>query len=114
MKKYQNQLYSIKKNVFWGLLVFTLFFIILVSCVSEKEEESKIKEIPITLKIDRFDLKFQRSQAEDIPQLKADYPFLFPNEFDDEVWIARQKDTLQLLIQDAVEEHFSDVEVLEE
>ena len=112
MKKFQNLVYSIKTNVFWGLLVSTLFFIVLVRCVSE-EEESKIKAIPIALKIDRFDLKFQRSHAEDIPQLKADYPFLFPAEFDDDVWIARQKDTLQLLIQDAVEEHFSDLEVLE-
>ena len=113
MKKFTNQIYSIKTNVFWGLLVSTLFFIILAKCVSKEEEESKIKAIPIALKIDRFDIKFQRSQAEHITQLKADYPFLFPNEFDDEVWIARQKDTLQLLIQDAVEAHFSDVEVLE-
>ena len=113
MKKFQNLVYSIKTNVFWGLLVSTLFFIILVKCVSEEEQESRIKAIPIALKIDRFDEKFQRSQAENITQLKADYPFLFPNEFDDEIWIARQKDTLQLLIQDAVEEHFSDVEVLE-
>ena len=113
MKKFQNLVYSIKTNVFWGLLVSTLFFIILVKCVSEEEQESRIKAIPIALKIDRFDVKFQRSQAENITQLKADYPFLFPNEFDDEIWIARQKDTLQLLIQDAVEEHFSDVEVLE-
>ncbi len=90
------------------------FLILMLSCDSSDETESKITSIPFSLSIDRFDLKFQRSNAEAIPQLKATYPFLFPAEFDDSVWVKRQQDSLQLLIQEAVENHFKDLSQTEQ
>ena len=69
--------------------------------------------MPVKLTFDRFDLKFYNQPPEVIPALKKDYPFLFPKQFSDSVWIKRQQDSLQLLLQDAVIEVYPDIAPLE-
>tara|TARA_B100001057_G_scaffold255080_1_gene255299 strand:- start:479 stop:1348 length:870 start_codon:yes stop_codon:yes gene_type:complete len=68
----------------------------------------------LELYIDRFDKKFHLSEAGDIPALKTNYPFLFPKKFSDDVWINRQKDSLQLLLLENVEEKFASMAPLED
>ena len=73
----------------------------------------KLKKNPLSISFERFDLKFYNNSPDVIPNLKNEYPFLFPKQFSDSVWINRQKDTLQLLLQDAVINTFSDLSFLE-
>ena len=42
-----------------------------------------------------------------------DSPYLFPKQFSDSVWIARQKDSLHLILQEAVSEVFDDTTPIE-
>ncbi len=79
-------------------VVFFSVFIFFLSCQNNINNESDIESIPVEIKFDRFDLKFYGQSPEVIPQLKKDYPFLFPKQFSDSVWIKRQKDSLQLLL----------------
>lgn len=114
MKKFKS---AKALRCFWILLKAPIFFvmvIIFLRCDTVNEKKSKIQAIPISISIDRFDIKFHRSDAQAIPKLKEKYPYLFPTEFDDNVWENRQKDSLQLLIQDAVENHFKDLTEMEE
>ena len=95
-------------------IFFVLSFICLITGC--KEPDSKISEIlsiPLELTIERFDEKFHLSQASNIPQLKKEYPFLFPEKFNDSVWFKRQKDSLQLLLLENVNKKFPKIESLE-
>ncbi len=96
------------------IFFFSIFFGILESCDTISSSEKEINSISVNIKIDRFDRKFYQGQAESIPELKRAYPYLFPKQYSDSVWIKRQKDSLQLLLQNAVETTFPSLEFLEE
>ena len=59
------------------------------------------------MKLSRFDRLFAKAQVGDLPQLKEKYPYLFPNQYSDSLWITKIKeDTLQHSLEDAVFESF--------
>lgn len=70
------------KKIF-SLLVFT---ILLISCKETSETEKKIEEIPVSLKLSRFDKLFFETKPEDLAQLKVAYPEFFPQDVPDTVW----------------------------
>ena len=92
------------------ILVFFLFF---NACQDEFTNESDVESISVSISFDRFDLKFYDQPSEVIPELKKKYPFLFPKQFSDSVWINRQKDSLQLLLQSEVNKTFKNIELFE-
>ena len=92
------------------ILVFFLFF---NACQDEFTNESDVESIPVSISFDRFDLNFYDQPSEVIPELKKKYPFLFPKQFSDSVWISRQKDSLQLLLQSEVNKTFKNIELFE-
>ena len=93
---YYSQLYSF----IFGLFVF------FSSCNNQKNNENRK---PISLTFERFDLKFYNQPSGVIPKLKKEYSFLFPKQFSDSTWIKRQKDSLQLILQNAVQNEFPDL-----
>ena len=90
-----------------------LIFLFFNACQDEFTNESDIESISVSISFDRFDLKFYNQPPEVIPELKKKYPFLFPKQFSDSVWISRQKDSLQLLLQSEVNKTFKDIELFE-
>ena len=90
-----------------------LIFLFFNACQDEFTNESDIESISVSISFDRFDLKFYNQPSEVIPELKNKYPFLFPKQFSDSVWISRQKDSLQLLLQSEVNKTFKDIELFE-
>ena len=93
--------------------VIIVLFIFFSSCKRENYNKEDIQSIPIDLTFERFDLKFYNQTPDVIPELKKEYPFLFPKQFSDSVWIKRQNDSLQLLLQDAVIKVYNDIKPLE-
>ena len=96
------------------IFIVLSFFLFSIGCNNTNSNESEILSIPLELSIDRFDKKFHLSEADDIPTLKTTYPFLFHIKFSDGVWIKRQKDSLQLLLLENVEEKFASMAPLED
>jgi gliding motility-associated lipoprotein GldB len=90
-----------------------LIFLFFNACQDEFTNESDIESISVSISFDRFDLKFYDQPSEVIPELKKKYPFLFPKQFSDSVWISRQKDSLQLLLQSEVNKTFKNIELFE-
>ena len=90
-----------------------LFFLFFNACQDEFTNESDVESISVSISFDRFDLKFYDQPSEVIPELKKKYPFLFPKQFSDSVWINRQKDSLQLLLQSEVNKTFKNIELFE-
>lgn len=68
--------------------------ILFLSCKKENKIEEKVTTIPVQFKIERFDKMFYESNPENLASVKAQYPFLFPQEYADSVWINKLKDPL--------------------
>ncbi|MGL2963061.1 gliding motility lipoprotein GldB [Flavobacterium sp. RSB2_4_14] len=68
------------------LLSFFLF-----SCDQKSKVEKAVEEIPIEIKVDRFDKAFFETKPEDLQNLKATYPFFFPEGISDSVWIEKMQ-----------------------
>ncbi len=95
---------------YFTLILFVLFF----SCTSEKKVKEEILALPVKVKIDRFDKKFAAATPANLQGLKGDYPFLFPTQFHDSIWIQKTKDTLQKELEREVSKVFSDFSIYEE
>lgn len=87
-------------------LVFLLLLSVIFSCESKSETEQEIEKIPVELKVVRFDEKFAEATPESLPKLEKEFPFLFPENVADSVWMAKINDTLQQALNREVVEAF--------
>lgn len=76
-----------KKQFLLFLLVIVLF-----ACDKKSKIESAVEEIPMDIKVERFDKAFFDSDVSNLPKLKAQYPFFFPPGNDDRVWADKMQD----------------------
>ena len=67
-----------------------------------------VMNTPVELKVSRFDQAFDRMVPDSLPRLKARYPYLFPGQYPDSVWLAKQRDTLQQHLRAEVQKAFPD------
>jgi gliding motility-associated lipoprotein GldB len=77
------------KQLFFGLIAISLF-----SCKNESKVEDAVAQIPIEFKVERFDQIFYGSKPENLAQIKAKYPFFFPEGNQDSVWVNKLKNPL--------------------
>lgn len=94
------------KYIFTILLISTLFF----GCNDTDKVAEEIAQINIDLKVSRFDREFAKAEPLDLPTLKQRYPYLFPKQYTDSVWVAKLQDTLQIELLREVENTFFDFE----
>jgi gliding motility-associated lipoprotein GldB len=80
------------KTRFIAVLVI---LISLHSCKNETRVSEDVSKIQLNLTVQRFDREFAEAKPGDIPKLKQKFPYLFPKQYSDSVWIAKLKDTLQ-------------------
>ncbi|CAM3674389.1 gliding motility lipoprotein GldB [Flavobacterium gelidilacus] len=97
-----------KKYFFLFILALTI-----VSCKKETKQEVDVSAIPVSFKIERFDQKFYTSEPQDLPKLKAEYPFLFPEIYADTVWINKMKDPISRELFNEVQKKYVSLEKLE-
>ena len=85
-----------------------LLFAVVISCKKEDKKEAEIAKISVHLDVSRFDREFATARPEEIPQLKAQFPYLFPEQFPDSIWIAKLNDTVQQELFQEVDKVFQD------
>ena len=96
------------KPIFMVLATFVLLF----GCNDSDKTEEEIANIPLDLKISRFDREFASAGEEGLPALRKMYPYLFPAP--DSVWIAKMQDSLQIELFQEVGNAFRSFEEEEE
>lgn len=89
-------------------IIFIFLVAISFSCEKQSETEKEIEKIPVNFELVRFDQKFANTTSESLPRLKAEYPFLFPAQFPDSVWMEKINDTIQQELNTEVTKAFSD------
>lgn len=96
------------------LLIKGLPIVALVLCCSCGETGANVPErisrIPVDLEVHRFDRAFDTMAPGGLPRLKARYPYLFPAQFPDSIWLAKKEDSLQIRLRAEVERVFPDFE----
>jgi len=94
-----------KKIIFILLLVFQLFF---YNCAEEDKTAKEIDKIAVNIQVARFDQEFAQTNAENLSAIKKEYPYLFPEQYTDSVWIAKTQDTIQQELNEEVQKAFPD------
>ncbi|MGB7787102.1 MAG: gliding motility lipoprotein GldB [Salinimicrobium sp.] len=87
-------------------LVFCCFLVLMFSCSEEDEREEEISKIPVKMEVVRFDRRFAEAGSQELPALKRDFPYLFPKQYPDSLWLEKMQDTIQLQLNDAVSREF--------
>lgn len=92
-----------KKLIF--LLISGCFF---VQC--KKNDAVEIVDIKksVDLNIERFDKLYAAATVKTLPDLKNQYPFLFPSQFPDSIWYAKINDPIFKELNIEVEKQFPD------
>jgi gliding motility-associated lipoprotein GldB len=93
------------KKTFYLLVIFGLTFI---GCENKDKIVEEVNKIALDLRVSRFDNEFANASAIDIPNLRIEYPYLFPAP--DSVWIAKLQDSLQIELRQEVKTEFADIE----
>tara|TARA_R110001632_G_scaffold76141_8_gene172871 strand:- start:1680 stop:2633 length:954 start_codon:yes stop_codon:yes gene_type:complete len=88
------------------LPILLLFF----SCNSDSKIANDIDAIEVSVPIVRFDKEFGKSSSQDLPALKARFPYLFAKQFEDAYWNEKLVDSLQRELTDEVAGVFPDMD----
>jgi len=95
-----------------GVLLFVLF--LLISCKEEKVNAVDVSNIEVAVEIDRFDQKFYNSDSFSLSELKSEYPYLFPAQNHDSIWIQKRNDIDENKLFKKADNIFSDNAKLEQ
>ena len=92
-----------------------LFPLALLSCKEENKTEEAVAAVEVgEVDIKRFDKIFYESKPEDLPKIKQQFPYLFPPNNPDTVWINKINNPLLQELHNEVEEKFPDNKMLQE
>mgnify|MGYP001061599414 CR=1 FL=1 len=97
------------KSVLFAFLVFT----VVVACKKDDRLENEIVKINTNIELERFDSLFAAVTMDELPKLKASYPFMFSDKYPDSFWLDKKGDTLQLQLFNEVAKTFVYSEDLE-
>ncbi|MDP3354173.1 MAG: gliding motility lipoprotein GldB [Flavobacteriaceae bacterium] len=87
-------------------IVVISVLMLIISCKREVFLESNtVKE---DVKADRFDQLFYNKSNDEIQELKKLYPFLFPNQVPDSVWVNKSNNPEEITLQREVQKVFTD------
>lgn len=75
-------------------LVSIVLSLFILSCGEKNKIEKAIAEMPMEIKVERFDKIFFETQAKDLNKVKKEYPFFFPAGNEDAVWLNKMENPL--------------------
>lgn len=73
------------------IFVITTVAFLFLACDKKSKVEKAVEEIPVTMKVVRFEQDFFNAKPQDLPKLKAQYPEFFPVGTPDAVWTEKQQ-----------------------
>ncbi len=94
---------------------FILFVlaIALISCNNKSKVETAVEEIPLDLKVTRFDKLFFETKPQDLGKLKQQFPYLFPQGNQDTVWTNKMQNPLWRELYTEVQKKYSNFSLVQ-
>ena len=87
-----------------------LFCCIFWSCDKKTAVEKAVEEIPLDIKVERFDQVFFESKPQELQKIKKEFPVFFPKEVPDSVWTNKIQNPLWRELYSEVQKKYSDIE----
>ncbi|MBP6759271.1 MAG: gliding motility lipoprotein GldB, partial [Flavobacterium sp.] len=91
------------------IFIITLISFI-TSCDKKSKVEKEVEEIPVEIKVERFDKLFFETPPKDLGKLKKEFPFFFPSGTDDSVWLEKMQNPLWRELYAEVQKKYSNFE----
>lgn len=88
-------------------IALSVFFL---SCDQKSKIEKAVEEIPVDIKVERFDKVFFETQPKDLGKVKKEYPYFFPAGNDDAVWLEKMQNPLWRELYTEVQKKYGDFE----
>lgn len=98
-------------KIYRFVVVLCLFFL---SCEQKTKVEKEVGEIPVDIKVERFDKVFFETKPEDLAKVKEQYPFFFPEGTGDDVWLKKMQDPLWKEVYAEVQKKYGNFEPVRE
>jgi gliding motility-associated lipoprotein GldB len=95
----------------YRFLFFVFCLVVLFSCDKKSKVEKAVEEIPLEIKVTRFEKAFFEATPETLPQLKLQYPIFFPAGNDDQVWIEKMQNPQWRELYNEVEKKYGNFDV---
>lgn len=90
------------------IVVFCFLAVLLGSCGKESKVEKEVEEIPLEIKVERFDKVFFETPVAELAKIKKAYPEFFPEGVEDQVWIEKMTNPLWRELYTEVQKTFGD------
>lgn len=94
-------------KIYRFVVLLCLFFL---SCDQKSKVEKEVEEIPVDIKVERFDKVFFETKPEDLAKVKRQYPFFFPPGNEDNVWLKKMQDPIWREVYTEVQKKYSNFE----
>ncbi|OGS70932.1 MAG: gliding motility lipoprotein GldB [Flavobacteria bacterium RIFCSPLOWO2_12_FULL_35_11] len=91
------------------LLILAIVLFLSVSCKKEIAKKVDVSNIKVTVSVNRFEQKFYEADETTLPELKNEFPYLFPVQ-NDSVWLNKMKDEEERELYNKSQEVFGDFE----
>jgi gliding motility-associated lipoprotein GldB len=98
-------------KIYRFVVVLCLFFL---ACDQKSKVEKAVEEIPVDIKVERFDKVFFETKPQDLAKIKKQYPFFFPAGNDDNVWLNKMQDPIWREVYTEVQKKYSNFEPVRE
>jgi len=95
-------------NIIKILLTLTLLLLI-VSCKDGNTAKVDMSHVSINVELKRFDQDFHNATAESFSDVVNEYPYLFPGNEPDSIWLLRKNDSLAQVLFKEVQRIFGDL-----
>jgi gliding motility-associated lipoprotein GldB len=75
--------------------IFLIFFAVaFIACDKKSKVEKEVEEIPVEMKLERFDKIFFETSIQDLSKAKKQFPSFYPPEVPDSVWREKMQNPL--------------------
>ena len=91
-------------------LLAAVFCMAITACEKKSKVELEVAEIPVDLKIERFDKLFFETKPQDLDNLKKQYPYFFPAGNDNSIWIEKMQNPLWRELYTEVQKKYANIE----
>jgi gliding motility-associated lipoprotein GldB len=81
-----------------------------LSCDKKNTIEKAVAEIPLEVKIERFDKIFFETPPQDLEKVKKEFPYFFPAGNDNSIWLNKMQDPLWRELYTEVQKKYANIE----
>ncbi len=92
------------------IIILFVLILAIASCDKKTKIEKAVEEIPIEIKIERFDKLFFETEPKNLDKLKKQFPFFFPKGTQDSVWLEKMQNPLWRELYTEVQKKYSNFE----